>query len=408
MKEKILNYLPVRVRIFHQIDLGGAVTGGIDTIIRGIAAWAPVDVEISVVGLTMDTVARPVGKWCTVGLGSKSIQFFPVGEHNSPMQRSIIPLSVRLAMGVIRYKNLVRDGCDVLDFHRIETSIPFFFDKRPMNLFVHQNMNVLYDVKSDIGWKRFPAGYFLLESLLIPKFSRIFGVRLDAVEAYKHKYPLIGDRFEFISTWMDPRIFAPPNLVEREELKAWLAATYEFDDDANVVVAVGRLDSQKNPLLAISAFSEVVKQLPNSRLIMVGDGVLRADVEIAIKKYSLENHVVLAGLKSPIEIAQILKASDLYLMTSAYEGMPVSVLEAMGTGLPVVSTLVGELSRVVIDGENGFLVNVHDSCVIAKAIVDVLTSKRGDMRVASLRLISEFVPDRTLIPVYRQYRKSIQ
>ncbi len=302
---------PTRVRVFYQIDPAGAVTGGIDSVIRGIAKWAPEDIEISIVGLTMDETARPIGKWTDVPVGGRTVKFFAVGRNNLPMQRSRIPLSVRLTAGIFRYYGEVSRNCDVLEFHRIEPVLPFFLDRRYKNMFMHQKMDILYNPNSDMGWKRWPGAYFALESMVMAQFKTVFCVREDAMEAYRHRYPENPERFRFIPTWMDPQIFHPPPPDKRHLMRTRLLGQYGFAPESDILVSVGRLDQQKDPLLAIAAFALVVAQRPTARLLMIGDGILRKDVEQFITQSKLEGYVILTGLKNPTEIAKILQASDL-------------------------------------------------------------------------------------------------
>jgi glycosyltransferase involved in cell wall biosynthesis len=393
-----------RVRVFYQIDPAGAVAGGIDSVIRGIAKWAPEDIEISIVGLTMDEAARPIGKWTDVQLGGRTVKFFAVGRNNLPMQRSRIPLSVRLNAGIVRYYREVSQDCDVLEFHRIEPALPFFFDRRYKNMFMHQKMDILYNPNSDMGWKRWPRAYFALESMVIDQFKTVFCVREEAMEAYRQRYPKYAERFKFIPTWMDPQTFHPATPDERQSLRTRLLSQYGLEADADILVSVGRLDQQKNPFLAIAAFAQAIAKRPTARLLMIGDGILRKDVEQSIAQSNLVGRVILTGLKNPLEISQILQASDLYLMSSAYEGMPISVLEAMGTGLPVVSTTVGELKRVVESGRNGQLIDSHEPADLADAIVNVLARPAGPQRAASIELVAPYVPASVLEPVFTAYR----
>ena len=393
-----------RVRSFFQIDPAGAVAGGIDSVMRGIAKWAPADIEVSIVGLTTDENARPIGKWSNVLIGDRVIKYFPVGRNNLPMQRSRIPLSVRLTVGILRYYREVSANCDVLEFHRIEPAFAFLWDRRHKNIFIHQNMDVLYNPQSDIGWKRWPGAYFALESKVMAQFASVFCVREEVVDAYRLRYPKIAERFRFIPTWMDPLIFHQANHEERHSIRVRLLSQYGLEPGADVLVSVGRLDQQKNPLLAVAAFAQVVNRRPTARLLMVGDGVLRKEIEQFIAQSKLDGRVILTGLKNPTEIAQILQASDLYLMSSAYEGMPISVLEAMGTGLPVVSTNVGELTRVVISGRNGRLVDSHEPTDLANAVLEVLGQPSAPLRAASIELVSPYIPERVLGPVFDAYR----
>ena len=164
----------IRVRIVHQIDPAGLVAGGIDTFIRGLIKTAPPDIQFSVVGLTTDEKRRPVGRWTTLELGGKRIDFFPVAINRNPGGRSAIPLSVKLTLGIFRHFRACSNRCDILEFHRFEPVIPFLGDPRPMTAFVHQNMDVIRNAKSDIGWRHFPGLYFELERRLVPMFASVF------------------------------------------------------------------------------------------------------------------------------------------------------------------------------------------------------------------------------------------
>lgn len=394
----------VKVRVFHQIDPGGAVTGGIDTVIKGIAKWAPSDIEISMVGLTMDPLARPVGHWSAVQIGDRTVQFFAVGVHNTPMHHTRVPLSVRLTLGIVRHWRKVSTGCDVLEFHRIEPAIPFLFDHRHKNVFVHQNMEALYNPNADIGWKRLPWAFFALEALILPRLQSVFGVREDAIAAYKERYRKIEDRFRFMPTWMDPQIFHPSDASDRIAARSQLLAELDLQPKVELVVAIGRLERIKDPLLAVETIANLLNQRPMALLLWIGDGVMRADVELAIQAKGLQKSVILAGLASPQRIAQILRAADAYLMTSVSEGMPISVLEALGSGLPVVSTCVGEVPRVVANGVSGLVVESRDPNALAAGLSQVLARGQASYEAGCLAAVAPYVPDRVLGPLFAQYR----
>lgn len=402
-----MNKEKIRVRIIHQIDPAGFVTGGIDSVILGIVKYSPPNIEFSIVGLTMDESKRPIGKWTLVEIGGKTINFFPVGRHNQPMKKGKLPLSLRLVMGIVRYRSVISKNCDRFEFHRIEPVIPLLNLPQPKHVFVHQNMQSLYNSNSDIGWKRFPQVFFAIESFVIPKFDRIFGVRQDAIDEYKSKFIKIQDRFSFIPTWFDPEIFFPLTPSARDAIAyEFIKKTFHCETKLDIVVSVGRLDSQKNPLLAVTAFAELKKTRPNVCMVMIGDGVLMPAVRALIHEFGLSERVYLAGLKRPKEIADILQLSDIYLMTSAYEGMPISVLEAAATGLPIVSTNVGEISRVVSTGINGIVVDRNDPEVIAEALSEVLQSSAVSKRESSLKMVSSYVPSVVLYPLYQFYINS--
>ena len=97
---------------------------------------------------------------------------------------------------------------------------------------------------------------------------------------------------------------------------------------------------------------------PDAKFILVGDGVLRGSLERLIKKYNLGGKIILTGWRS--DIPRILSAIDVFVLTSLWEGLPISVLEAMASSKPVVATNTGGIAEVVVENKTGFLVRPKD------------------------------------------------
>jgi hypothetical protein len=182
----------------------GLVPGGIDTFIRSLLRWAPDDIDMSLIGMTTDGTAWPVGRWHVCNAGGHPFRFYPVLREVGAGVRTPIPLSLRFTLALKARRPLCE--ADVLEFHRLEPMLPFLFDGRPKNAFFHQDMAVLHDAASDIRWKHVPWLYFGLERLLIPRLSAAFAVREEAVRAYRARYPRLASSIKFIPTWMDPEV----------------------------------------------------------------------------------------------------------------------------------------------------------------------------------------------------------
>ncbi len=391
------------VSIVYPADPTGVVPGGIDTFIRGIAKHAPSDIKIRVVGITTDATARPVGQWteCVVGRGSFAL--FPVLAVHAAGGRGRIPLSLRFSAAVARHREVV-DG-DVLEFHRLEPALLFASDRRAKNAFVHQNMKELKNRKSDILWSRLPWLYYRLEDWLFPKFDSIYVVREDAVAWYQERFPRIRQRFRFTPTWVDPDDFQVPTDMERSAARLELEREFGIHTNSELLVSVGRLDSQKDPLLLADAFEILVRQCPSARLLYVGDGVLRDELEKRLRQAGLDDKVFIAGLRGTREIAAILRAADLFVLASAYEGMPMSVLEALGCGVPVVATDVGEVRRVVLPGRSGAIAPARAPDVLAVTIATTLGERLRMAGQPCLEAVAPYTPARVLEPVYANYRR---
>jgi glycosyltransferase involved in cell wall biosynthesis len=165
-----------------------------------------------------------------------------------------------------------------------------------------------------------------------------------------------------------PNAVPQPVLISADERHARRAEIIP-DLDQPILISVGRFAPVKELPEMITAFVLLLKQYPEARLILIGDGTERAQVEALIAELHISQNVVLPGRQS--NVSTWLQISDLYISSSSLEGMPLSILEAMSVGLPVVATAVGDVPNVLHDGM-GLLVPVHEPARLAEAVCDLL------------------------------------
>jgi len=151
---------------------------------------------------------------------------------------------------------------------------------------------------------------------------------------------------------------------------------------ALVVGAVGSLYAVKGHVHLIRALADVARDLPDVACIVAGRGELRAELEDEARRLGLHDRVRFLGYRS--DVPRLLAAMDVFVLPSLSEGLPLSLLEAMAAGVPVVATEVGGNAEVIDDGATGFLVPPRRSDLLAERIREVL-GDRSRARAMSLR-----------------------
>jgi glycosyltransferase involved in cell wall biosynthesis len=139
---------------------------------------------------------------------------------------------------------------------------------------------------------------------------------------------------------------------------------------AKVVMTVGPFKQQKNLKDFLRAAKAVKEKVAECRFLVVGDGELRPELEALIAELHLGDAVQLPGWRR--DVGELLAASDVFCLTSLWEGLPRSILEAMCTGLAVVANAVDGTREIVQDGVSGYLVTPYDTARMADLIVRLL------------------------------------
>nr|WP_278251343.1 glycosyltransferase [Vibrio cholerae] len=184
-------------------------------------------------------------------------------------------------------------------------------------------------------------------------------VSQEAVEAFVAQKAVKPGRIIAQHNGIDLAKFAF-NSVARERCRTELG----LNTNQTLLLAVGRLSVQKDYPNLLHAFAQLVKRQPNVKLAIIGIGELSTSVEALIEQLELKSYVALLGLR--FDVVDWMSAADMYVMSSAWEGMPMVLLEAMATERVVIATDCGGVREVV--GDYGFLVPPHDSAKLAEAL----------------------------------------
>lgn len=164
---------------------------------------------------------------------------------------------------------------------------------------------------------------------------------------------------------------------------------YGFTGENKLVLSLGRLIKLKGFDVLIDAFQRVVADVPEAILLIGGDGEERSRMIELVESAGLEKNIRIPGLVS--DVHEVLAACDLYVNSSRWEGLPMTLLEAMAHGKPMVATNVGGNPEVVYVGVTGILVPPEDPRQLANAIIQMLKddSFREDAGKAAFTLFSQ-------------------
>src|SRR2546427_4843760 len=183
------------------------------------------------------------------------------------------------------------------------------------------------------------------------------------------------------------RVVAAPPVNAHEAV--WLLP------QAPVVGNVAALVPHKGQRHLVDAAHLVVREVPDARFVILGEGELRESLERQVREYHLEKHVLLPGFRT--DVLGCIKGFDLFVLSSVTEGLGTSLLDAMACSRAIAATRAGGIPEVVVDGENGLLVPPRDHAAMARAIVRLLTDQalRRHMGEAGLsRVRSRFTVER--------------
>jgi len=178
-----------------------------------------------------------------------------------------------------------------------------------------------------------------------------------------------SDKYALIHYGIDYAAFQP----EGEDLRRGLG----INADDLAVGMISCLKPQKCPQDFIKLGRLISKDMANVKFVLIGDGALRSRVKKLISSFKLERQFILTGWRK--DIPGILRSLDIFVLTSLWEGMPISILEAMAASRPVIATDTGGITEVIAEGKTGFLVAPGDMDKMSEKLASLLKNK--DLRV---------------------------
>ncbi len=241
-------------------------------------------------------------------------------------------------------------------------------------------------------------------------FNRIFASGVDAIIAVSE------ETAEFIRMsfpYNAHKIHVVINGIDIPDEPGWsksqLESEFGIPSDAPVIATLGAFTPVKDQALLINAVHLVLRELPDARLLLIGDGPLRSELEHLVDTLRMRESVVFAGER--IDGPEILDASNVFCLSSRQEGTPIALLDAMARKCPMVLTKVGGIPYIVTDETEALLVPHGEPGLLAAALKRILNSGELAGKLASnalLRLRADFSAEtmtRNTEEVYRGVSK---
>jgi glycosyltransferase involved in cell wall biosynthesis len=177
---------------------------------------------------------------------------------------------------------------------------------------------------------------------------------------------------------------------QRSVDKAALRQTLGLNEHDRVIAVVGTFKRQKGHAHLIEAAASLIPEFPDLHILLIGDGDLRAELQAQTQNLRIEQHVHFLG--SRYDVPDLLAASDYFVLPSLWEGLPMALIEAMASGLPIVATEVSGTQQVMVPGETGLVVPAGDTQQLKEAIRSLLANpaRAQAMGAAARRHVEAF------------------
>jgi glycosyltransferase involved in cell wall biosynthesis len=332
--------------------LGGSIVGGMETYVLRLLQRLPRDsFRVTCICVAESDI-------------SKSLREIGCNVHITPVTDDPDWQSIQLGVSVIRAESI-----DVIHAHLPNA---------------HLLAGILSKLTETPALATVHGRYLNLRDLEIHKITQTH-ISVVAKTAYFHALSLgvPAGKLSFIANGVDTKIFHPGSGTN------FLHSILNIPSQAPLIGFVGRLSPEKGPDVFVQIASMVHKQLESCHFVLVGEGWMRKKLEEEIHKLGLSDYIHLAGLQS--DMPKVYSSLDVLVSTSYSEAMPLAIIEAMASGLPVISTNVGGVVDIIEPGSTGLLRKVGDLSGMAADIVTLMSgsSARAKMGKAARKRAEE-------------------
>jgi glycosyltransferase involved in cell wall biosynthesis len=208
---------------------------------------------------------------------------------------------------------------------------------------------------------------------------------------------LLKERVAYVKNTYDDAVFYPLSKEERDINRRELARKLGLAETIRFILFAGRLHPQKDPLLLVRSLAALNER--DVHLLIAGDGELAGDIRSEIAWLGQSKRVTMLGSLPAPEVAKLHRLSNVCVLTSKYEGLPLVVLEALASGTPVVTTKCGETPNFLTP-ESGIVCSESTVQGVASALAKVLKHPESFLSDSCLKVVSPYAASKVVNNIY--------
>ena len=280
---------------------------------------------------------------------NETIEYFQIQNEVTSTNKFLIKLFFK-SLSIKLPKNAI------IHAHRPDHLAAFsFFKNRSSVISLHgQQGKTVNDRKGKVV----RTIYNSLEKYALNKAKAIIAVDDITKSYYLKMYPQYANKLVVIPTGVNTKLFKP---LEKEGVRD----KFQFSKSDKIIVYVGRIEPPKKIREIIEAFKILSDDDPFYKLVVVGDGVLLTEMKELSTNLKVDHKISFLGVRKRSELPELFNLANISVLYSINEGSPLSIKESLACGIPVVANCVGDVTKVIKNGYNGYLVEKESIAELA-------------------------------------------
>ena len=255
---------------------------------------------------------------------------------------------------------MIREKIDLLNPHHFTQFLYSFLATRFLS------MKVIYTEHSRWQLEMLPFHFKLLNVIMLINSEGIVAISEQIRNYYETMIGVRRNKVHLIKNGIDIQLFEN---AKRSDLRREL----NIGERAKIIGMVANIRSEKNHKLLISAFSTIAREVDDAFLVMVGLDFMNGAVQLYANETGLRDRIFFLGERD--DVPELLKTFDLFCLPSIHEGMPLTLLEAMAAGVPVIGSDVLGINEVIEHNVNGLLFRGNDERDLAERVIQLLNNE---------------------------------